>query len=67
MISIFGRNVIIATSGKMATDYRRVLCQNTSRKIMASKVGVPPLKGQISKTLSMLKVKRSVGNIAVFQ
>ena len=55
MLSIFGRNVTITTSDKMAAVYRRVLCQNTSKigaiftKIVASKVGVSPLKGQISK------------------
>ena len=54
MISIFGSNVSIATSGKTVTDY-----QCNFEEIMASKVGVPPLKGQISKGLNELKVKVS--------
>ena len=63
MISIFGSMVIIATSGKMVTDFRHVLWskyqQNWSdfEEIMASKVGVPPLKGHISKKFIVLKVK----------
>ena len=59
VISIFGSNLTIAASGKMVTDYRHVLWQNRSdfEEIMASKVGVPPLESQISKELSMLKVK----------
>ena len=44
MISEFGNNVTITTSGKMAEK-------------TASKVGVPLLKDQISKKLSELKVK----------
>ena len=50
----------IATSGKKC-DYRRVCVKLPAKlsdfeEIMASKVGVPPLKGQVSKNLSMLKV-----------
>ena len=31
VIGIFGNPVTITTYGKIATDYRRVLCQNTSK------------------------------------
>ena len=48
MIFIFGSNVIIATSSKMAPDYLPVLTkyqQTNFEEIMASKVGVSTPKG----------------------
>ena len=63
VIAIFGNHVTTATSSK--TDWLSAcLCQITSKigsdseEIMASKVGVLPLKGQVSDNVSMLKVIR---------
>ena len=57
VIAIFGNHVTIATSGKMAigvfvSNYQ----QNWSdfEETMASKIRVPPLKGQVLENLSML-------------
>ena len=61
VIAIFGNHVTIATSvewrltiGVFVSNYQQNW--NDFEAGMASKVRVPPLKGQVSENLSMLKV-----------